>query len=202
MKVSFEPRQIAGFAIVGVLVTILAIQYVLALGPATQRERESSCAALQPTLFNPMLGKLPAAAPDLEAVDYTGNKVRLSAYRGRVVFLNFWATWCPPCVEEMPAMEVLQRHLGDDAFTVLALSSDESWDKVHEFFPQGTNLTVLLDPPRQGQQVGPLAVRMGSEKLPETYLIDKQGNIRYYFVNKREWASPKAIRCIRSLLDE
>lgn len=204
MPAPLEPRKLIGYAIVAILVAIMAVQYVRAVGPATEQERRSACVALRPTPFNSALGKLPTPAPALAAQDYTGKMVDLGAYRGRVTLVSFWAPWCPPCVEELPALERLQGRLGGEPFTVLALASMPAWPKVRDFFPKGTNLTVLLDPPPGGAEgtSGALAARFGTDQLPEAYLIDKQGNIRYYFVNKRDWDSQAAMQCMRSLIEE
>ena len=101
-------------------------------------------------------------------------------------------------------METLQRTYGKDPFTILAVASAKEWPKVREFFPTGTSMTVLLDPPIGDDEagVGEKAKAWGTTKLPETYLIDKEGRIRYYFVNQRDWKSAQAQQCIRSLLDE
>ncbi len=152
--------------------------------------------------FNPAIGKLPAPAPDFEAVDYTGQKTRLSAYRGKVVFLNFWQTTCPPCKEETPSMDRLAGLVGASDFVVLALASETSFDPVRQFFPQGTTMTVLLDPPDDSHSVGQIARRFGTEKWPETYLIDRSGMVRYYFINSRRWDSDNAVDCVRSMLAE
>jgi peroxiredoxin len=197
-----EPRKVAGYAIVAILLGILVVQYVLALPTAVDDDRMSACRALAPTAFNPALGKLPAPAPEFEAQDYTGKPASLSAYRGKVVFLNFWQTACPPCKEEMPSMERLSRLVRSDDFVILALSSDPTWEPVRAFFPQGTSMTVLLDPPAPNENIGKIAHRYGTEKWPDSYLIDRQGRVRYYYVNRRSWDSASAIDCVHALLGE
>lgn len=92
-------------------------------------------------------------------------------------------------------MDRLAKQMRDEDFAMVAVSVDESWDLVRNFFPGGTTMTVLLDTKKESP------TRYGTEKFPETYLIDKQGRIRYHVVNKRDWASPEARRCIESLLD-
>ena len=127
----------------------------------------------------------------------------LAAYRGKVVFLNFWQTACPPCKEETPSMEALAQKVGSSDFEVLALASETSFEPVRRFFPHGTQMTVLLDPPADDQHAaGKIARRFGTEKWPETYLVDKHGVIRYYFINSRHWDSANAVACVRSLLAE
>jgi thiol-disulfide isomerase/thioredoxin len=201
-----EPRRIAGYAIVLILVGVLCVQYIRALEPATIEDRTGACRRLGPTLFNPKLGKLPAAAKTLEdlklgfsAKDYTGALVPLTAYRGKVVLLNFWQTNCAPCKVEMPSMEALQKQFPQDEFMVVTLASEVDFDP---FFPQGTKLTVLLDPPDADSAVGKISRSWGTDKWPESYLIDRKGNVRYYVVNSRDWSSPDAVDCVRALVSE
>jgi len=195
-----DPRKLVAYAIVAILLGILAAQYLMALAPAAQEDRTSACRALQPSPFNPRLGKLPVYAPEATALDYTKQQVQLSAYLGRVTFVNFWQTSCAPCVEEMPSMDWLQKRFPDLA--ILAYASETSFDPVNKFFPNGTSMTVLLDPPSEDSAVGKIARAWGTEKWPETYLVDKRGVVRYYYVNSRQWSSDKAVACIESLLAE
>ena len=136
------------------------------------------------------------------ANDYTGATVPLSAYRGKVVLLNFWQTNCAPCKVEMPSMEALQKHFPPDEFLVVTLASEAGFDPVRAFFPQGTKLTVLLDPPEADNVVGKISKSWGTDKWPESYLIDRKGNVRYYVVNSRDWSSPDAVDCARALVSE
>lgn len=199
-------RRVALYGVVTILVAVLAVQYVRAVGPAAQRDLESACAALQAAPTTGGLGPLPQPAPDLQVQDFNGKLVSLSQYRGRVVFLNFWAPWCPPCLDEMPAMDVFARKLGAEAVSMLAVGEGTTWeamgDKLRELLPGGTAMTLLLDTGMSEGQVGQLARRFGTEKLPETYVVDKEGVVRYYFVNKRDWTDPRAEQCIRALIDE
>lgn len=197
-----EPRKVAGYIIVALLLGILAVQYLFALQPAAEDDRLSACRVLSPMPFNRALGKLPAPAPDFQAEDHTGQMASLAAYRGKVVFLNFWQTACPPCREEMPSMESLEQTIGSDDFRVLALASDTTWDPVRRFFPKGTKMTVLLDPAPGDANLGKIAQRYGTEAWPDTYLIDKKGRVRYYYVNRRDWDSASAISCVQALLEE
>jgi peroxiredoxin len=200
--IALETRKLAGYAIVAILLGILVVQYFLALSPSAQDDRAAACRALNPMPFNAAIGKLPAPAPDFEAPDYTGQMSRLSAYRGKVVFLNFWQTTCPPCKDETPAMEALDGLVDSSDLAVLALASEASFDPVRQFFPQGSSMTVLLDPPDDSHAAGKIARRFGTEKWPETYLIDKRGIVRYYYINSRRWDSANAVDCIRSLVAE
>lgn len=200
---SLEPRKVVGYAIVALLLGILGIQYLMALPASAQDDRLSACRALSPTPFNSALGKLPAPAPNFNADDYTGKPASLAAYRGKVVFLNFWQTACPPCKEEMPSMEALDRQVDSEDFAILALASDTTWEPVREFFPRGTQgMTVLLDPAPEGENLGKIARSYGTERWPDSYLIDKSGRVRYYYVNRRDWDSANAVACVRTLLEE
>jgi thiol-disulfide isomerase/thioredoxin len=206
--------RLVGLLIALAVVAVVGVNLVQAVQPAVEHERNASrdegCMPLEPTATNAKLGKLPVMAPDIQAQDYTGKMVPLSAYRGKVVLLNFWASWCPPCVEEMPSMDRLQRLFPKD-LVVLAISSDNAWSDILDFFKaEGTKMTVLWDPAaapdpkaeKEGGHVGALSMSYGTDKLPESYLIDRNGTIRYYVVNTRNWASPDAQRCIRKLVEE
>lgn len=198
-------KKLFGLILACALVGVVAIQYVMAVKPAVQRQQKASidqaCLGMDPNP-NEKLGKLPVPAIDIQALDYTGKMVPLSAYRGRVVLLNFFASWCAPCREEMPSMEELQQRLGVKDFVIVAVSSDDDWDAIKAFFANGTSMTVLWDPTSKPGQGGTLATVYGTEKIPDSYLIDRQGYVRYYFENVRDWRSPKAFQCIRALLDE
>ena len=201
-----DPRLLAGYAVTAVLVGVLGVSFARALAPALKRERASPCAALDPSPWNEKLGRLPQAAPAITAKSWDGKDVGLEAYRGRVVFLNFWADWCPPCLDEMPAMDVLQKQLGGAPFTMLAVGSGTTWESVRttmaRLVPGGSSMTFLMDPNGEAGSVGPLANAYGTKQLPETYLIDKHGVVRYYFANKRDWGSIRARQCLDSLLEE
>ncbi|MBI4317440.1 MAG: TlpA family protein disulfide reductase [Chloroflexi bacterium] len=196
-------RQAIAYTVVGLTMAALAVSYARALGPAIRKETRSACASLAPTSLNAALGELPSAAPDIQAEDYTGKRVALSAYRGKTVLLNFWGPWCPPCLEEMPAMDALARALKQEPFEILAVASGTTWPEIRGKFPGGLSMTVLLDnSSADGGAVGIAAGTYGTEKLPESYLIDKKGQVRYYFVNQRDWSAPHAVQCMRSIIDE
>lgn len=131
-----------------------------------------------------------------EFTDPDGGTHSLADYRGKVVLLNFWATWCAPCREEMPALDELQAELGDDDFQVLPIATGRNAvPKIHDFFDEigVTNLPVLLDPRQQ------LAREMGVVGLPVTVLIDREGNEIARLMGDDEWASDPAKELIRQL---
>jgi len=152
-----------------------------------------------PDLFGPA-GVAPAgkdmAAPDFTLPALDGGTVRLSDLSGRVVVLNFWATWCGPCVKEMPTLEHLETQLGDKGLSVLAVSLDMGDPKRVETFVKGYGwrLAVLLDPLAQvGDQY---AIRV----MPTTYVIGPDGNILGRSFGALEWDTPAAVALMESLL--
>jgi cytochrome c biogenesis protein CcmG/thiol:disulfide interchange protein DsbE len=151
--------------------------------------RDSACRTLEP---DPLSPKLRGLAPDFELADAAGKTMVAAFASGRPVLVSFWATWCPPCVQEMPSLEALARRLGDRA-TVLAVSVDENWEAIRKFFPNGTPLTVLLDPSREAP------ASFGTSQFPESFLIDPSGHVRYAFINQRDWSVPEAAACIEDV---
>jgi peroxiredoxin len=139
-----------------------------------------------------------APAPGFELPALSGGSEGLSRYRGRVLFVNFWATWCTPCREEAPALQVLYERLRDEGFTVLAVSIDDagSREKV-EAFARSLELDfpILLDP-EQGVYRAYQAYG-----VPETFVIDRQGRVVERFVGPKSWADARYERAIRSLLE-
>jgi peroxiredoxin len=160
-----------------------------------RRGHEAACEVLRGDPTNPVLGELPQPAPDFALKDFAGREVRLSSLRGEVVLVNFWATWCKTCVVEMPSMERLAARLKGKPFRLLAVSVDDDWTAVRNFFPRGTQLQVVLDTSRE------VPKRFGTEKFPESFLVDKDGNVRYYVISDRDWSRPEVGACIDSLLD-
>jgi peroxiredoxin len=150
---------------------------------------------LRPDPVNAAVGALPARAPDFKLKDYAGREVSLAELKGNVVLVNFWATWCSTCVVEMPSMERLVARMKGKPFRLLAISVDEEWGVVRQFFKQGTPLEVLLDPTRSVPKL------YGTEKFPESFLIDRDGTIRHYVVSNRDWDTADVVACIDGMLE-
>ena len=139
-----------------------------------------------------------ALAPDFELPALSGGSEALSRYRGRVLFVNFWATWCTPCREEAPALQILYERLRDAGFSVLAISIDDpgARDKVEAFARTlELDFPILLDP---DQTVYHAYQAYG---VPETFVVDRQGRVVERFVGPKAWADPRYERAIRSLLE-
>ncbi|MEJ2345026.1 MAG: TlpA disulfide reductase family protein [Gammaproteobacteria bacterium] len=140
----------------------------------------------------PAFGNRPA--PDFDLPDVDGHRHRLSDYRGKLVVLNFWATWCPPCRREMPSMERARRALKGDKIVILAVDVGEDEDTVFKFtadFP--VRFPLLLD--RKGKVVKEYPV-VG---LPTTYIINAKGYITHRAVGSRDWDAPAMLKRLRKL---
>jgi len=138
-------------------------------------------------------------ASDFELQDMDEEVKKLTDYRGKVVLLNFWATWCPPCIREMPSMERLHQKVGADDFKVIAINQMEEVDDVFAFTGQleiDPTFEILFDTTSKVSR--DYAVR----GLPTTYLIDKQGNIRYRAVGGREFDHEEVIKIVKQLIAE
>jgi cytochrome c biogenesis protein CcmG/thiol:disulfide interchange protein DsbE len=112
--------------------------------------------------------------------------VTLSQFRGQVVVLNFWATWCPPCVEEMPSLVEMQRRMRAKGVTVLAVSVDVDENAYRRFLKDhGVDLLTVLDSAQKSSNL------YGSFKFPETYIIDRNGVMRRKFIGAVDWTAPE-----------
>ena len=133
-------------------------------------------------------------AVDFNLADLTGRRRSLDAYKDKVVFLNFWATWCGPCRAEIPSMEQLYAELKDRGFTIVAINSQESPEQVSAFVEEtGMSFPVLLD------STGRVGGEYGVRAIPTTYIIDPRGAIRGRMVGTRDWYSPQIISLIEEL---
>jgi peroxiredoxin len=180
-------RQGLGLAIVTLTMGFVGVSFLRGAENTAEAGRTNACRAMRPDAIPaPLVGK---EAPDFQLKDASGKVWSLKALRGRPVLLNFWATWCPPCVEEIPGMEELARRVGDRA-VVLAVSVDEDWDTVKRFFPRGTSLSVLLDTSKN------VPKSYGTEKYPETFLIGADGQIKHAFISQRKWDAHEAALCL------
>jgi len=183
--------RLAVFLVAIAATVFLGVRFLLAAGARAQAMRAEACQALKPDAFAPVI-HAGQEAPDFELADAAGKKLSLRSLRGQPVLLNFWATWCQPCVEEMPGLESLVSHGGAARVRVVTVSVDESWDVVKKFFPSGTALTVLLDTSKE------VPKKYGTEKYPESFLIDSEGRVQQLFYQRR-WDSAEALLCLESL---
>jgi thiol-disulfide isomerase/thioredoxin len=185
--------------------------------------------ATGPALCNGRPCPLPMPAPDFTAIDNRGQPVSLAQFRGKAVLVNFWASWCGVCKTEKPKLVKMAEELAGDDFAIVTLASDHTWSDVllslveslaprtklpdgdvaitdaleiyKRALPSGIPFQVYLDPPAGEGNIGAIATAWGIKAVPESALIDKDGIIRAYFVNKRDWQSPVAKTCLRSVID-
>jgi len=178
------------------------VAIVLALAVAFAQPRMTAAADPAP----PLLGAFgqnftlldPPVPTPLEAfADLTGNRVRLADFKGRVVLLNFWATWCAPCVREMPSLDRLQAALGDRGLRVVAVSIDRGGAKSIRPFAERLGLAHLglyHDPK------GALFQAFGVAGLPASFVIDRNGGIAGAYAGPAEWDGPEARALIEHYL--
>lgn len=231
-----DVRTLVAVGLAAASAAVLVGFYLWMVQPAAAAEAKNACRGLRPEVENPSLGAMPVAAPDFTVKTHDGKQLKLSDYRGKVVLLNFWASWCGVCKTEKPSLSSMTNDLGSDDYVVLTLASDTSWAKVllamalahnprvvpQKFkeenapvptmeealaiyaraLPSGTPYQVVLDEPTADSNMGSIAQAWGVRKVPDSFLIDRHGRIRYYFMNKRDWSSSVAETCLQSVIDE
>jgi peroxiredoxin len=170
------------------LTTVMATLGLLLLGEAAIAAKD---------LFEAMgLAKLPEkAAPDFTLPNVDEQQVSLRQYRGKVVFLNFWATWCIPCREEMPGLEQLHQTFQQQDLVILAINLKEGAEQVKTFFQKRTlSFPALLD------QNGAVFRDYSVAGMPTTYLIGRNGNLLARGVGGRDWTRAEAQELIRDMV--
>ena len=178
-RVNFQSIILIVLAIVGVGIIVLL---------------QSKNSSFNPS-GKPLLGK-GVPAPNFTFPGRDGKKVNLADYKGKVVLLNIWATWCAPCVAEMPSMEKLYQELKDEGFEILAVSVDESGAETVNPFMKKHKLgfPVLLD------TKGDIKTLYQATGIPESFIIDGEGIIVEKIIGPRDWAASSAIRYFRNLI--
>jgi cytochrome c biogenesis protein CcmG, thiol:disulfide interchange protein DsbE len=137
--------------------------------------------------------RIGTSAPDFTVHD-SDRQVVLSQLRGQIVVLNFWATWCPPCVDEMPSLVQLQRRMKGQGVTVLAVSVDADESAYRQFVKDhGVDLLTVRDAAQKSNDL------YGTFKFPETYIIDRNGIMRRKFIGPVDWNEPEIVDFLRKL---
>lgn len=147
--------------------SLLVFSFLLISASAFTAEKNVAAKVVYP--------KIGDQVPDFEVSNRKGERIRLSDLRGNIVLVNFWATWCPPCIQELPYLELLSQRFKTKPFTLLAVSVDEAWADIDGFFAKvgrKPSFLVALDENKN------LSRSFGSEKFPETYIIDQNGRLR------------------------
>jgi thiol-disulfide isomerase/thioredoxin len=134
--------------------------------------------------------------PALNLEDLSGQRHTLDNYRGEVILVNFWATWCPPCLIEMPSMQRLQEKLAGKPFRILAVNVKESEGTIWKFHKLiKAKFPLLLDRDGQASEDWQVVV------YPSSYLVDTRGQIRYQVTGMRKWDDPEIVQTIEEMLD-
>jgi thiol-disulfide isomerase/thioredoxin len=138
---------------------------------------------------------LPRTVDELPVVDVAAFEAMVADVRGTPLVVNFWATWCEPCITEWPQLDQLAKRLGDrDDVLILAVSIDNELGPIRPFLEQmsllETEVGVVWDPTQEIHQA------YGSEKIPDTFFVDEHGRLVQAFVNVRKWGSPEAFHCV------
>ena len=145
-------------------------------------------------------------APEFSAFDLEGNPKTLGDYRGKVVLLNIWATWCPPCQQEMPSMQRLREAVPDEDFTILAVSVDAPLGEKDVFGREGGNLEVFAQTMGLTFRIlhdpsGKIQETYQTTGVPESFVLDRDGVIKKKVAGPTEWDAPANLELIRRLLD-
>jgi cytochrome c biogenesis protein CcmG, thiol:disulfide interchange protein DsbE len=135
-------------------------------------------------------------------LEIAGKPAHLSDYKGKVVVLNFWATWCPPCVEETPALNRLQKYIEGRNGVILGVAADEDPAAYERFLrDQGVIFPTYRDPATK-ENHSPIALEYGTSMYPETYVIDPHGKIARKFIGLQQWDSPDMLAYFDSILGQ
>jgi len=180
---SQESKGLSNKAIIAPIVVIITVVVLLIIGGQKHR-------------FKPVLEG--EAAPAFTVSDLKGNTVQLSDYKGKVVFLNFWATWCKPCEEEIPSMEVMYAVLKKQYsnFELLAMSIDSQGADVVESFAKKYRVTFPVLHDRKGK----IKEMYKTTGVPETFIIDQNGIIAEKVIGPRNWNRQESVKTIIELL--
>lgn len=185
----------------GIVAIALAIAVALSVG--RQDGDRPSAGNLQALAVDEMAGltvlEAPEPAPDIAFQDAEGNTQRLADYRGQALLVNLWATWCAPCVKEMPALDRLAQAFDGEDFALLPISLDVGGPEIVRGFYEKTkiaSLPVLIDPDGRSPSA------FGAVGLPMTVLIDRDGRILARHPGDAEWDSPAAKAVISALLGD
>lgn len=164
------------------LIVALAVAFIISLRPSFQ---DASGPAVQ----------VGDEAPDFDLMSESGQPIQLKDFRGKFVILNFWATWCPPCVEELPSLERFHGQFASRGVVVLGVSEDEDRAAYEQFLKKaGVQFPTVRDPNRK------VSHQYGTFKYPETYFIDRQGKVVQKVIGATNWTDPQMIGFMEQLL--
>lgn len=134
-------------------------------------------------------------APDFKVVTETGRTVTPENFGGKLLVLNFWASWCQPCLQEVPSLEVFSRQFAPEGVVVLGVSVDKNENLYHQFLKQfPVTFQVARDP------AWDIAANYGTFQLPETYIIDSSGKVVQKVIAAQNWMNPEFVQSIKKML--
>ena len=188
----------SNIATIGLIVVALLAAAALYI----ELKPRGSSSAAGPQLVGQMKYFAPAktllARPDITWNDAGGRNITLADFEGKTILLNFWATWCAPCIRELPSLNRLQKKLGSDKFAVIALNIDRSGKPAAVPMAKRLKLDALelyLDPSLESSQT------LGVQAMPTTYLFDRNGNVLGVFRGAAEWDSQESIDLINYFVE-
>jgi cytochrome c biogenesis protein CcmG, thiol:disulfide interchange protein DsbE len=175
-------RRIAIWAVV-----VAALAVILLFAMPSYRQGEASIAGKTAWDFS---------------LEIDGKPGHLTDLKGKVVVLNFWASWCPPCVEETPALNRLQKHIESRKGVILGVAADEDPAAYEKFLrDQGVIFPTYRDPSTNDNH-SPIAQTYGTSMYPETYVIDRRGKIARKFIGFQQWDSPEMLAYFDAILGQ
>ncbi len=134
-------------------------------------------------------------APDFSITAVNGKTITPKNFGGKLLVLNFWATWCQPCVQEVPSLDMLQRELGSKGLVVLGVSVDTDQKAYHDFLNRfHVSYLTAIDPKQS------INTKYGTVQFPESYLIDTHGRVVEKIVGEADWSSEQMVEHVQSLL--
>mgnify|MGYP001606975848 FL=1 len=164
------------------LIGILTVAFVASLWPSFQNLTGSGV-------------DVGDSAPTFDLTSDRGQRIQLQDYEGKLVVLNFWATWCPPCLEELPSLNRFHERFAPQGVVVLGVSVDEDETVYREFLKKaGVQFLTARDPSKK------VARSYGTFKYPETYFIDRRGKVVRKFIGPQDWLDPQVIADLEGLL--
>lgn len=194
-----KSTTVTGLIIGALILMVLAVMVYTRSGSILPTVMVSDGNRIDRLFYEMGVLKIPNIAPPMDIIlkDLDGKTVKVSDLKGKIVFLNFWTTWCPACRVEMPSMERLHKRLADKDFAMVAISMQESATQVSTFFKEyRLSFISLLD------SDGDVSSRFGAFSVPTTYILGKDGGIIGRAVGAREWDSKEAIALFEHLIDK
>jgi thiol-disulfide isomerase/thioredoxin len=176
----------------------LCIGIALGLGNAAQAKGPEFSGAMQVFQLAPSVQPRPSPSDNATWKDANGKILNLANFKGKVILINYWATWCPPCIRELPSIDRLQARLGGDDFTIVAISIDRGGKPIARRLMKHLrlkNLALYLDPTSKS------AKKLGVRSMPTTFLFDRKGREIGKLEGGAEWDDKEAIALIQYFID-